>query len=92
MLPQDIFDLIAIFSGQGNVFHTLKHQLTPQVYDSLCEKHKDWDYAQIDASLKLYYFIDVAFFQISAIVYLGPRAEYRIKYWLKKQVELLGNE
>ena len=90
MLTQDIFDIIAVFSGQGNVFHTLKHQLTPQVYDSLCEKHADWDYAQIDASLKIYYFIEVSFIEIGGIVYYGRRGEYIIKNFLKKQVELLG--
>ena len=88
MLPQDVFDLIAIFSGQANVFHTLKHQLTPQVYDAL-KNVDDWDYTQIDRSLKIYYFIAVTFYQRNQIVYLSPSAEYRIKYFLKKEVELL---
>ena len=86
MLPRDMFDLIAIFSGQANVFHTLKHQLTPQVYDAYVD---DWDYVQIYRSLKFFHFIEVTFYQRNQIVYLSPSAEYLIKHFLKKEVEKL---
>jgi hypothetical protein len=80
MLPQDVFDLIAIFSGQANVFHTFKHQLTPQVYDAL-KNVDDWDYAQIEMSLKFFYFSEVLGVRI-----LDPRIH---NYILKKEVGLL---
>ena len=49
MLPQDVFDLIAIFSGQSNVIHTLKHQLTPQVYNSFYQKNVSLVYGQVQS-------------------------------------------
>lgn len=81
MLPQDVFDLIAMFSGQANVYHTLKHQLTPQVYDSLKNVDDDWDYAQIDMALKFFHFSEVLGVRI-----LDPRIH---NYILKKEVEKL---
>ena len=81
MLPQDVFDLIAMFSGQANVYHTLKHQLTPQVYDSLKNVDDDWDYAQIEMSLKFFHYSEVLGVRI-----LDPRIH---NYILKKEVEKL---
>ena len=78
MLPRDMFDLIAIFSGQANVYHTLKHQLTPQVYDAYVD---DWDYVQIYRSLKFFHFSEVLGVRI-----LDPRIH---NYILKKEVGLL---
>jgi len=49
MLPSDVFDLIAIFSGQANVIHTLKHQLTPQVYNSFYQKNVSLVYGQVQS-------------------------------------------
>lgn len=83
MLPQDIFDMIAIFSGQANVYHTLKHQLTPKIYTSFLEQKddEDWDYAQIDMALNFYHFSEVLGVRI-----LDPRIH---NYILKKEVEKL---
>ena len=47
MFPQDIFDLIAIFSGQYNVLHTFK--LTPQVYNAFFQKNVSLVYGQVQS-------------------------------------------
>jgi len=47
MLPQDIFDLIAMFSGEPNVIHTFK--LTPQVYKSFYQKNISLVYGQVQS-------------------------------------------
>ena len=47
MLPQDVLDLIAVFSGRPNVIHTLK--LTPQVYNSFYQKTVSLVYGQVQS-------------------------------------------
>lgn len=47
MFPQDIFDLIAIFSGQYNVLHTFK--LTPLLYNRLFQKNVSLVYGQVQS-------------------------------------------
>lgn len=49
MLPQDVLDIIAVFSGRPNVIHTLKHQLTPQVYNSFYQKNVSLVYGQVQS-------------------------------------------
>ena len=49
MLPQDVLDIIAIFSGHPNVIHTLKHQLTPQVYNAFYRKNVSLVYGQVQS-------------------------------------------
>jgi hypothetical protein len=49
MLPQDILDIIAIFSGRFNVINTLKHQLTPQVYNAFYQKNVTLVYGQVQS-------------------------------------------
>lgn len=49
MLPTDVFDIIAVFSGRSNVIHTLKHHLTPQVYDAFHQKNVSLVYGQVQS-------------------------------------------
>ena len=49
MLPQDVFNLIAMFSGEPNVIHTFKPILTPQVYHSFYKKNITLVYGQVQS-------------------------------------------